>query len=296
MEQKLSTVIINIYNKIDIYFSKYYKDNSNGSLHINTSQHEFNKHHDIHETKVVNITNYYTDPLPWYMYMLNIQDKPTIINNIYTYPEAKNTNKTNKEDEIKDNKNDYSKVIGISLGVALSFVSTYVLAKDDYISYWLSDIDNDINNLVYLSKDTPYFETSSQIKEAFSDWINMMVKRTKPIFLGKTGCISGSGLIIGGIFLSNPVGIGAGIVGLTGSGCYMLWKKLTHKDLNEKDYFNNLMSYINKFSVKLKENIDMKEIQRNHKSICTPYLPYVSIQHSGVPSYQNIYPTAPYIE
>lgn len=114
-----------------------------------------------------------------------------------------------------------------------------------------------------LPKDTQHHYNTLSLQTTFNDWKNQMIKRTKPVLYGKTGCVSSSSLIIGGYLLSNPIGMGIGLVGLTGSGCYILWKRLAHKEFNEQDYFNKLVDEINRFNINLKGIQSKKEI-RNH--------------------------------
>lgn len=132
--------------------------------------------------------------------------------------------------------------IAIGSGVTLSLVSTYVIAKDDYINYWLSNIDTEFNDLVELSQNTEYHKDIIIIYEAFRLWKNKLINRTLPILYGKLSCMAGTGSIIGGYLLGSVLTMSTGLVGLTAGGCYILFKHLTYKDLTEPELFQKMLA------------------------------------------------------
>lgn len=98
----------------------------------------------------IKINNYYsTTPLPPLYYALCTPNHTTVINNNnfintnnVTYSKVKSEGKVNDEVKKENEKNDtLEKAFVVGTGVALAFASTYVLAKGEYITYWLSDID-----------------------------------------------------------------------------------------------------------------------------------------------------------
>lgn len=250
MENTLITIITDLEKKIDAYFGHFYNAEVGRSVNQNLN-YDYDSLHNDDKQKVV-INNYTTTtPFSAIPYWSMWYPQTVVNNNTYTYPTKTYSKIKNEDDNDITSSNIFTAAIA---GIVLSFSSVYVIAKDEYITYWLSDIDNDLNTLSNLSRMSKYQDSIWLVKHAFDDWKSAMTKRTKPKIYAKFGCLGSCGLLIGSYLFSNSMGIGAGLLGLTGSGCYLLWKNLTHKHYSEKDYFNKFIEEINKLKLSLENN------------------------------------------
>jgi hypothetical protein len=189
----------------------------------------------------------YPSPIFWY-YPPTSPGQTIIINNPNSDPRQEIVTQTvikkKKEDEEKNNTT--NQIISVGGGILLSFVATWVLAKDDYVNYGLSEIENDFYDLCKL--DTKEYDFDRQLegfKDNFYRWKNIYIAVTKPKFYGKATCITSGFAGLTGLFLGSTALMTGGVVGLTAGGCYLLWKHLTNKYHNESNEYHMMMTNLN---------------------------------------------------
>ncbi len=161
--------------------------------------------------------------------------------------------------------------------VGILSVGTYLMSKDEYVTFYLSQIDENIKLL------NSYYP--SYLKE-YEKWKSFYQKRTSGKCHAKllgTGSLATS---VGGFMILSNVALFGGLVSGTACGCYLLWKYLTDNIRKEKE------SYI-----RLRENIDkkIKELNKVNLEPSAPSLPEQSVlpalseQSVLPPAYNEIY-------
>jgi hypothetical protein len=164
-------------------------------------------------------------------------------------------------------------VKGVALGSAVvaAFASTYIIGKDEYVIYTLSGIESDMKNLVAESKDTMYHTDVLLLQESFNVWLRKMIQRTQPTFYGKIGCVIGSSGVIASYFMNNTPCFYGGLLGLTASGCYLVWNSITLSNTN----------YLSKEDNCYQKVVD--NITKLHQSLHAAYL-YPDLFQPSAPS------------
>src|SRR5579872_4179838 len=107
----------------------YFAVNAKSSTH-----HHQHHHHHYHEHTPLN-------PLPFIVFPAAPPAQVTIIQ---TETSQKKEEKENKKPKSQDTS---LKVAAVVLGVGASFVGTYVVAKDEYINYYLSGLEEKMASL-----------------------------------------------------------------------------------------------------------------------------------------------------
>lgn len=254
MENHLLRNLTDLKYKIKWYFDRRYNNTID-----RTENKTMNNPSKDSKSNTTIVNNYYSDPYPyrWWWWQPS-QHQTVIINNNHDSPSNTNNN-INKNKKEKEEDHTLQKVVLIGVGIAWSFFATYILAKDEYIGFWLTEANKNINLLMKQSGETRYFNSVCQVKHAFEDWSEKMTERSRPILGGKICCF-GSGFGLGGaLFFQDPVAIAIGIAGMTASGCYLLWKNMTQNTFSEQDLYNKLLQIIEKFENELKNN-DIREV------------------------------------
>jgi len=176
-----------------------------------------------------------------------IPPAPIIINNpqpiiIQSQPIIVHKKDEEEEKKKEEDANDMAKKIvgGVALA-GISFAGTYLVATDGYVNFLLSDVETAIQGLMEL-KDTSVKKHEILVfKYDYDVWKSFYLKRTKKTFLGKVGGV-GSGLFMAGALMaSSGFGIVVGAVAAVGSGCYLLWNKLTAKTMTEEEAYDAMM-------------------------------------------------------
>ncbi len=139
-----------------------------------------------------------------------------------------------KKKKKQDNPGNY--LLGTIIIGTMSFVGTYVFAKDDYIKMLRYNINKDLDNILEASYRSRNFNDVEDIVKRCETWIKHYKRRTKPSFWSKIGLV-GAGLAFGvGIFLGqDTVVLGSVATGVV-SGCYLLWNYL----INNSKYNKNI--------------------------------------------------------
>lgn len=154
-----------------------------------------------------------------------------------------------EEEKKKKKKNDETdKTVQLLAGaglVILSFTGTYIVAKDEYMRYYLSEIDKLFASLKETSK---FYNDKNNcinfILKCYQEWIEMYTARTKRTLVGKIGCVGSGAASLGGLAIASTGLIWGGVIGATVCGCYLLWRHLTTKELTEKNMYMSLQSRI----------------------------------------------------
>jgi len=135
-------------------------------------------------------------------------------------------------------------MIGAALiGVVSAFVGTRILAKDEYLTFWRSDLRLNVKELKAVCE-SGYQQPSPELinlLQAYQDWSQLLEKRTKPRTYAKMSTV---GLILGSCgafaFRFRPLATIA-LIGATASGCYWYYDHLTsRKRLTEREALKEL--------------------------------------------------------
>lgn len=140
-----------------------------------------------------------------------------------TFPKEK---KTDKEDTNTENK-----IVSIIGGVGLSFLGTYLISQDRYIKYYLSGIQNDMYKINLITTDPTKI---SSLNNKFTTWRDLYLQKVKSVFYGKICALMSGFVLCGGYYFKNKSTMLSSVLGLTVSGCFLLWKWLT--DYNDTMY------------------------------------------------------------
>lgn len=135
----------------------------------------------------------------------------------------------------REKKDNATKSLGVATMVGVSLATTFVASRDDRVQLWNSDLDN----LVALVGD-------ATLTQVYLAWRDLYIARTQPKTVGKLG-LGASGVGLGAcLYLGTSAALP--VVGLTCSGCFLLWKYLTDKTrdkLDEEERFRILISQLN---------------------------------------------------
>ena len=193
------------------------------------------------------------NPLPYGSFFVPSQPTQTvnIVNNIDSDDRKKKRkeNKKQKENEQKKRIEETEDMIVQTLStigfIVTSFVGTYIVAKDKYINYKLSGVEDKMKKLKELTVSSPYQVQIRETEECFQNWRNTLLKQARPNFICKIGGITSIGLICGSFYFKKKIGILTGLFGGTMAGCYMFWKLLVTKKLRDDDSYSLLVNQLN---------------------------------------------------
>jgi hypothetical protein len=176
-----------------------------------------------------------SNPSPVY-----VMSPPTIIDN---RSQTIIVNSDKKKDEKEKKDGTLQKVASVAGGVGLVFLGTYIVGKDEYINYWLTDIEKEIEELNKLIIDGSYLKPSYlTFKEHYNNWKVLFTARTKPKLIGKMSCIGSGMIMFGGLYFGSRLTVVGGIAGTTVGGCYLLWKWLTNRNITERDKYSRVVT------------------------------------------------------
>lgn len=150
--------------------------------------------------------------------------------------------KVKKEEKKKEEDNDMTKKIvgGVALA-GISLAGTYLVATDGYVNFHLSHIESAINSLMEL-KDTSMKKNEILVfQHDYDVWKSFYLNRTKKTFFGKVGGVGSGLLMASALMASSGFGIAIGAVTAVGSGCYLLWNKLTTRTMTEEEAYESMM-------------------------------------------------------
>ena len=194
-----------------------------------------------HQSSVSEVHHYhhghsYSSPIFPILAMPPQPPQVIVVNNPSQSQSGSSESKEKKKEE-KDDDNTTLKVVAVIAGVATSAIGTYVIAKDEYVNYWLSDIDEKIARLREL-KDPELAE----FLLAYDEWKSLFEKRTKSKTYAKATTIGSVLGGLGGAYLASTAIVLTGVVGATAGGCYLLWKHMTTRTRTEDQAFSNFKS------------------------------------------------------
>lgn len=148
--------------------------------------------------------------------------------------------KSKEEEKPKEEKEDNTLRTAMAVGgiVVTAVASTYYAAKDEYIKFNISGIDNLIKDIY------GYLNTAEkdELETNYRTWFEAFSERTKPVTYSKGGIVGFTTIGLTGLWASSSAGLIGGIFGVTASSCYWLWKKMTHRPDNERIRYERLMS------------------------------------------------------
>ncbi len=133
---------------------------------------------------------------------------------------------------------------------AIALAATYVTAKDEYIKYYLSDIESIFKNLDIIPETYHLRKEFLELKIGFENWRQVFLNKTKKNFLGKVSCFASAATGVGGIFFASGLVVSTGFVGLTASGCYLLWRYMK-SEYSDKDLYEDLKNKLQLFEQKI---------------------------------------------
>jgi len=171
----------------------------------------------------------------------------TIIN-----PPSSRTSESKKSGSKEEEKKGESEggtaiLIGAAIvGVAAAFMGTRVMSKDEYFTFWRSDLPSHIKEIKRIcetkSKEKQVINLELvNVLEAYHTWSSLLEKRTKPRTLAKVGTVGSIlGTTVAVAMHLTPLAF-VGVIGATASGCYWYYDSLTSKKyITEKEAFEEL--------------------------------------------------------
>ena len=221
---------------------------------LNSIQYKFKKYIDVFYCELPDVKNNISPekpqsavkfiPIPY-----GTQPSQNVTINNVVGNETKNENcrenENKKEGGNKEKKNVSTTEI-IMAGTLLTGVavaSTYVISNDQYLTFIISCIDDDIN---FISKNTNLLSDKQKtdfndFKNIYESWYISYINKNKYPFYNKMA-ISGSAMgLIGGIFSQSSTLVLGGTLGI-GLGCvYYAWKYFIDEKFNIDD--NNILYF-----------------------------------------------------
>lgn len=231
MANTLYEQLSDIKKTIDKYFRAELPSASIPSTSTNNRTHHTHHHYHHPEPRIYGY-------FPQSLYVLPSQrSSPTVIINNPPSDEKK----AKEKDEKSDEQSSTLKVLAVVAGMATSFAATYVLSKDEYIQYWQSELDDDMNRLRLCPRQEPEI---IQLLVAYNKWKQMFTARTRPQTVAKAGAAVSLLTGAGGLFLASTALCLTGVGGFTVGGCFLLWKTMQGKKDREQEAFENFLKIL----------------------------------------------------
>ena len=189
--------------------------------------------------------HHYHHNSPSYMPYFIPSGSSHVVNNNYYGPTSTSTSTKEKEKKEKKKEPTSGEILLASAalaGVALS--ATYFATQDEYIKYWMSNLDDHISELE--NYDDP---TARNIAKLYRKWSKQYTSRTlKKLVTKGTGVVSSGAIIYGGMIVGASSGLFlGGIAGLTLSGCYYIWQQYTQDQDDETENLKALIDAIDTY-------------------------------------------------
>jgi hypothetical protein len=147
-----------------------------------------------------------------------------------------------KKDKKRETNNKLLSVIGVA---AASFIGTYLFAKDNYVRYLRSTINDDIQSMWKDgAADDQVWQKIRNITEKYNNWRQVYLSNAMPRFYSKLVLILSSLVFFGGMYTNKEKFILGGVAGMTLGGCALLWTWLTRRS-TEANRFFELVSVTN---------------------------------------------------
>ena len=167
--------------------------------------------------------------------------------------EQKKRKQNEEKDDVSRGSTTALKVAAVVMGVGASFLGTYVMATDEYVNYYLSNLEQTMTPLREILRSEGGSDTKLRnFIDTYQEWKDKFEKRTKPKVIAKVTSAVSIVTGAGGIFVASTMVALTGVVGATASGCYLLWKHLTVKKRSEDEAFEQ-------FQLMLKELLNREE-------------------------------------
>ena len=226
MDKLKQKYLQSVKDALDEYFEHKSTYQQNEGHMGNNRNYDNNDNNNIRE-----VHHYHHDRYP----IMPLMQPPVIINN--NPPSYSNRRTSSKDKDEKESDNSTVKVVTVLAGAATAAIGTYVIAKDEYVNFCLSDLDERMDRLRQL-KDPDFFELIA----AYDEWKTLFEKRTKPQTYAKATTIGSVLGGLGGAYIASSVCMLTGAVGATAGGCYLLWRYLTEKKRSEDQVFAEFKS------------------------------------------------------
>ena len=146
----------------------------------------------------------------------------------------------------KEAGNDLAMKVSLGLAMAgLGFAGTYLAARDPYLLFKRSGIEEAIESLDDFCQDGQHAMAVCSIKNQYLKWRQCYLNRTRPTFYGKVGTF-GSGILgLASVFVIGSSGFLGGMALTSVTGCYWLWSSLTARRVSEEALYWELIRQIN---------------------------------------------------
>lgn len=153
----------------------------------------------------------------------------TIVNSTGGRESDERHKKSSKEEE--EERKDRSpstlvKATAVTAIVSTVFTATYMLAQDEYATFYFSDIDTEMEDLHNL---TSHFPVIQSCVDSYDEWKKLFCQRTKSSTVAKVGTTCSIIGAASGFFLASSPFILMGICGGTLGGAYLFWRHLKIK-------------------------------------------------------------------
>lgn len=215
--------------KIDFILEDYFQNQKKPQKEKEKTRETHHYHHHYHDNS--------------YFWLFYPQSRPSII---VVDSNGQQGSKEKKDDSVY-------KVLATVSGVALSLLGTYVIAKDEYINYLMSNLDQEMSELKQICGKMSSRGEILDILETYRIWKSLYEVRTRPKLCAKATTIGSSFIGLGGLYMMSSSLMLGGVFGLTGSACFLLWKHLNNKPRSEENFFDDLKSRIKSALAKIQE-------------------------------------------
>lgn len=234
------------------------------SEHTKKSSHK-EKH--IHKHKHIHNPSSSSDPLATAL-LYNAISRPTHVSvSSFASPQPQQYQPQNKDKSKSksDSMSTSGAVLAAGSFMTLSAASTYIVAKDEYVIYCLSNVHQCITELMMMDLTSITDQTLRNeiimLNQMYISWYDKFSPRTKGTLIGKTG-ILGSGFagIACACLAGGPVAWAGVTLGATASSCYVFWKWLTDDKQIEQGDFNTMLNKVDTILLNLKGTSSMDQV------------------------------------
>jgi len=272
MESQILRYVKEIDSLLDNFEEAHVPSNSSVSSASTTSTTPCTTVHHYHHHREPNFVSL-LNPSP----VVTIVQPPPQVTIINPSSSTSSTGKSKAEEKKKEKEESESNaalIIGAAVvGVAAAFAGTHVMAKDEYFSFWRSDLPSHIK-LIKKICETINTELVNML-DAFQVWSELLERRTKKRTLAKVGTVgSVIGTTVAVAMHLTPFFAFAGVIGATASGCYWYYDSLTsQKNITEKEAWTDLRKSVKKLKNTLENEPGTTLFESNQQPNPSPSAP-----------------------
>lgn len=174
--------------------------------------------------------------------------------NVLTTNSIYNINTHDKKENKENKTNKFLRLIGL-----LSLGSVYIVSKDDYVKYLLSNIHDKIIPLHKAIGESSYSQDIIDFTYLYIEWSREYYYRSESIFNAKVIGILSSAFGLRGLIIGSQFMMLSGLIGFTCAVSFLLRRKITEDKLSESRRYYLMVRKLNEINEMINcDNINLQ--------------------------------------